>query len=458
MVETQAPTTIEGFRGHLLASGDDGYEQVRFTWNRMFDKRPALIARCTGVADVIAGVNYARENGLLLSVRGGGHSVPGHSTCDDGLLIDLSLMKSVRVDPAARTARAEGGVNWGTFDHEAQAFGLGSTGGQVSTTGVAGLTLGGGIGWLMRKHGLACDNLISADVVTAQGELVTASAAHNEDLFWGLRGGGGNFGIATSLEYQVHDVGLVFGGAVMHPAERGREVLEFFREFCPTTPDELTTYALFATAPPAPFVPPEMVGTPIVILAGCYAGPLDEGERVLQPLRELGSPPIDLFQPLPYAALQGMFDETAPAGHSYYIKGDYIPEVSDDLIEALTEQAAAMPGHHCEIHLGQMGGVAARVGEDDTAFAHRDADFVFIGIAHWLEPSEEEAQLSWVRGIGDAVRPHSVGAYVNFLGDEGDERIRFAYGSEEKYGRLVELKRKWDPQNLFCLNQNIKPS
>jgi FAD/FMN-containing dehydrogenase len=457
MVETQAPARITGFRGDLLAPGDEGYEDARWTWNAMFDKRPTLIARCAGVADVIAGVNFAREHGLLLSVRGGGHSVPGHSTCDDGLVLDLSPMRSVRVDPVTKTARAEGGVNWGTYDHETQAFGLASTGGQVSTTGIAGLTLGGGIGWLMRKHGLACDNLISADVVTAAGEVVTASAGQNEDLFWGLRGGGGNFGVVTSLEYQLHDVGLILGGAVMHPVDRARDVLGYFREFCSTAPDELTTYALLVTAPPAPFVPPAMVGSPVVVLAGCYAGPIDEGERVLEPLREFGSPPIDVFQPLPYAALQSMFDETGPAGHSYYIKGDYVPEVSDELIEALIEQAAAMPGHHCEIHLGHMGGAAGRVGEEDTAFAHRDADFVFIGIAHWLEASEEEAQLSWVRGLGDAVRPHSIGAYVNFLGDEGDERIRAAYGSEEKYDRLVELKRAWDPQNLFCLNQNIRP-
>jgi Berberine and berberine like/FAD binding domain len=342
--------------------------------------------------------------------------------------------------------------------NETQAFGLASTGGQVSTTGIAGLTLGGGIGWLMRKHGLACDNLISADVVTAEGELVTASAEQNEELFWGLRGGGGgNFGVVTSFEYRLHEVGLVLGGAVMHPADRAGEVLGFFREFCATAPDELTPYALLVTAPPAPFVPPEMVGSPVVVVAGCYAGPLDEGERVLKPLREFGSPPIDLFQPLPYTALQSMFDETGPAGHSYYMKGDYVSAVSDELIATVADHAATMPGAHCEIHLGQMGGAAGRVGENDTAFSHRDADFVFIGLAHWLEPSEEDAQLSWVRGLGDTVRPHSVGRYVNFLGDEGDERIRFAYGSEGKYDRLVELKRTWDPQNLFCLNQNIKP-
>jgi FAD/FMN-containing dehydrogenase len=457
MVQTQAAATIEGFRGQLLTPGDEGYEHARWTWNGMFDKRPALIARCSGVSDVIAGVNYAREQGLLLSVRGGGHSVPGHSTCDDGLVLDLSPMTSVRVDPAARTARAEGGVNWGTYDHETHAFGLASTGGQISTTGIAGLTLGGGIGWLMRKHGLACDNLISADVVTAEGELVTAGADHNEDLFWGLRGGGGNFGVVTSFEYQLHKVGLVFGGAVMHPADRAHEVLRFFREFCPTAPDELTAYALLVTAPPAPFVPPELVGSPVVVLAGCYTGSIDEGERVLEPLREFGNPPIDLFQPLPYPVLQSMFDDTGPAGHSYYMKGDYVSEASDELIEALTEHTAAMPGPHCEIHLGQMGGVAGRVGENDTAFAHRNAEFVFMGLAHWLEPHEEEAQLSWVRALGEAARPYSVGTYVNFLGDEGDKRIRAAYGSEDKYARLVELKRKWDPQNLFCLNQNIRP-
>jgi FAD/FMN-containing dehydrogenase len=457
VVEAQTAASIEGFRGALLAPGDEGYDEARFTWNRMFDKHPALIARCSDVADVIAGVDYARENDLLLSVRGGGHSVPGHSTCDDGLLLDLSLMKGVRVDPVARTVRAQGGVDWGTFDHEAQAFGLGTTGGQVSTTGIAGLTLGGGIGWLMRKHGLACDSLISADVVTAAGELVVASPDRNEELFWGLRGGGGNFGVVTSLEYRLHEVGMVFGGAVIHPAEGAADVLGFYREFCATAPEELTTYAIFATAPPAPFIPPEVVGMPIIILGACCAGPIGEAERVLQPLREFGSPAVDLFQPLPYAAMQGMFDETAPAGHSYYLKGDYVPEVSDDLIAALTEQAAAMPGPHCEVHLGQMGGAIRRLGENETAFSHRDAEFMFIAIAHWIEQDEEEGQLSWVRGVGDAVTPHSIGAYVNFLGDEGDARIRSAYGTEEKYDRLVRLKREWDPENLFCLNQNIRP-
>jgi len=458
MVEAQAPPAIEGLRGQLLAAGDEGYEQARFTWNAMFDKRPALIARCAGVADVIAGVNYARENGLLLSVRGGGHSVPGHSTCDRGLLLDLSPMRSVRVDPVTRAARAEGGVTWGIYDHETQAFGLASPGGQISTTGIAGLTLGGGIGWLMRKHGLACDNLISADVVTAAGELVTASAEQNPELFWGVRGGGGNFGIVTSLEYRVHEIGpLVFGGAVMHPLERAHDVLAYFREFCTASPDELTPYALLVTAPPAPFVPPELVGQQVVVLAGCYAGDLEEGERVLRPLREFGSPPIDLFQPLPYTVLQSMFDDTVPAGQSYYLKGDYASEASDELIDALIEYAAAFPGPHSEIHLGQMGGAAGRVGENDTAFSHRDAEFVVIGLAHWLEPQEQDAQIAWVQALSNAVRPFSVGTYVNFLGDEGDERIRFAYGSAEKYDRLVELKRTWDPQNLFCLNQNIRP-
>ena len=249
----------------------------------------------------------------------------------------------------------------------------------------------------------------------------------------------------------------MFGGAVMHPADRAHEALAFYREFCATAPDELTGYALLVTAPPAPFVPPEMVGQPIVVLAAAYAGDLAEGERVLKPLREFGSPPIDLFQPLPYPVLQSMFDETSPAGHSYYLKGDYVSDLSDELIGTLIERHAAMPGSHCEIHLGHMGGAAGRVGENDTAFSYRDAEFVVIGLAHWLEPHEEEGHLAWVKRLSEAVRPHSVGTYVNFLGDEGEQRIRFAYGSEEKYNRLVELKRTWDPENLFRLNQNIRP-
>ena len=316
----------------------------------------------------------------------------------------------------------------------------------------------------MRKHGLACDNLISADVVTAAGELVTASADENEELFWGLRGGGGNFGVVTSFEFDLHEVGMVLGGAVMYPVDHAPEVLAHYREFCKTAPEALTTYALLVTAPPAPFVPPEMVGHPVVVVAGCYAGDLSEGERAVQPLREYGSPPIDLFQPLPYPVLQSMFDETGPAGHSYYIKGDYVSDVSDELIETVIEQAAAMPGPHCEIHFGQMGGAIARVGEDDTACSYRNAQFALIAIAHWIEPHDEEGHVAWARGLGEAVRPYTVGTYVNFLGDEGDERdqvrlrqrgeVRPAGRAEEEVGPEQPLLPQPEHQALGQLDVN----
>ena len=369
------------------------------------------------------------RTGWCSSVRGGGHSVPGHSTCDDGLVLDLSPMRSVRVDPVKMTARAEGGVNWGTFDHETGAFGLASPGGQVSTTGIAGLTLGGGIGWLMRKHGLACDNLISADVVTAAGDLVTASADENEGLFWGLRGGGGNFGVVTSFEYLLHEVGVVFGGAVMHPADRAHDALAFYGEFSATAPDELTAYALLVTAPPAPFVPPDMVGQPVVVLAGCYAGDLAEGERVLKPLREFGSPPIDLFQPLPYPVLQSMFDETSPAGHSYYIKGDYVSDISDDLIGTVIEQQAAMPGAALRDPPRTDGrrGWSCRRGRH--GFLPQGCGIRRSSVS----PTGSSRTTKRARRLGprpgEAVRPHTVATYVNFLGDEGDERVKYAYGS-----------------------------
>ena len=458
MVETHAPPmAIEGFRGQLLGPEDDGYDAARRIWNGSFDKRPALIARATGVADVIAAVNHARENGLRLAVRSGGHSIPGHSTCDDGLVLDLSQMQGVHVDPRTRTAQVQAGALLGHFDRETHAYGLATTGGQVTHTGVAGLTLGGGIGWLDRKFGLTCDNLISADVVTAAGEIVTASADENPDLFWGLRGGGGNFGVATSFEFQLHPLDLILGGAVLHPLEQAKSVLELYRDLVEDGPEDLTAYTIFLTGPPAPFLPESFHGQPLVAFAACWAGDLAEGERVLKPVREFGPPIVDLFQPMPYPVLQGMFDESAPHGRRYYLKGQVTGKLTDELIDVLIEHAMALPRPFSELHVGALGGAVKRLGEDDTAYSPRDGEHVLIFIGGYEDPSAGDGVVSWVRAAADATTPYALGTYVNFLEDEGDERIRFAYGSDEKYNRLVELKRKWDPDNLFTLNQNIRP-
>jgi FAD/FMN-containing dehydrogenase len=445
-----------GFRGRLIGPESDDYDDARRVWNGAIDRRPGCIARCSGVADVVEAVRFGRERGLTLAVRGGGHSIPGHSVCDDGLVIDLSPMQGVWIDPGARVARVQGGVTWGVFDREAALHGLAVTGGQITHTGVAGLTLGGGIGWLMRKHGLACDNLISADLVTSDGVTLRAAADENDDLFWGLRGGGGNFGVVTSFEFALHPVGLILGGLTMHPAERGRDLLRAYREFAASAPDEVTAYVVFTTAPPLPFIPEQIHGRPVCALAACYAGPIDQGEQVLRPLREQ-DPIVDLFQPMPYPALQGLLDPGAPPGDSYYIKGEYFAGLGDDLVDTLVDGALARPGPLCEIHVGQMGGAVARVPGDATAVGHRDANYALTLVGRWQEPAHADEHVAWVRGLSQAVESSSIGAYVNFLGDEGESRVRYAYG-EETFGRLAELKRRYDPDNVFRLNQNIPGS
>lgn len=444
-------------RGQVVLPTDEAYDAVRQVWNGMINKHPALIVRCVGVADVINAVTYARENELPVAVRGGGHNVAGNAVCDDGLVIDLSPMKSVRVDVAGRTVRVEPGVVWGEFDHETQAFALATTGGLVSTTGVAGFTLGGGIGWLVRKYGLACDNLRSVDLITAEGELVTASPIEHADLFWGIRGGGGNFGIVTSFEFQLHAVGpMVLGGAVFHPLERAAEVLAFYREYTAQAPDELTTMAAFMTAPPLPFIPENLHGRPALAIAACYAGALEQGEEVVAPLRRFGPPAAEHLGPVPYAVLQSMFDASAPAGMNHYWKSHYLEALDDAAIDTILTHAAAMPAPFSQIHLHQLGGAAARVRESDTAFGHRDAAFTLNIIGTWLEAHETDQGIRWVRDFWSAMEPFSSGVYVNFLGEEGDALVRAAY-DPAAYQRLVALKQKYDPTNFFVLNQNIKP-
>jgi FAD/FMN-containing dehydrogenase len=446
-----------GLRGEVIRPGDEGYDAARKVWNGMIDKHPALIVRCAGVADVIAAVQFARSQHLLVAVRGGGHNVTGNATCDGGLVIDLSRMKGMRVDPEARTVRAQAGLTWGEFDHETQAFGLATTGGLVSTTGVAGFTTGGGIGWLVRKHGLACDNVLAVDVVTADGRLLTANRKQNADLYWAVRGGGGNFGVVTSFEFQLYPVGNVLGGLVLYPAAQAGEVLRFYREFVTTAPDELTTIAAFLTAPPAPFVPPAMQGTPAFAVIACYAGPVEKGERVLRPLRSFGSPAVDLFHPMPYTVLQALFDEGAPAGLQNYWKAHYLKGLSDDAIETLVSHAVGMRSPLTQIHVHHLGGAMKRVASGATAFPYRDGQYILNLIASWTDPTENEQHIQWVRDSWQAMVPYATGgAYLNFMGEEGDERVRAAYAGN--YKRLAALKRQYDPTNFFRLNQNVPPA
>ena len=445
------------FCGELLCPGDEGYDGARRVWNRMIDRRPAAIARCTGVVDVVRAVNFARVNDLVIAIRGGGHSVAGNGVCDDGVMIDLSAMKGVRVDPSARTARAQPGVTWGLFDRETNVFGLATTGGLVSTTGIAGLTLGGGVGWLARKHGITADNLLSVDVVTASGDVLAASEGENEELFWGLRGGGGNFGVVTSFEYRLHEVTQVLGGAIFHPGDDLEEVLRFFPEYVADAPDDLTVVAVVMTAPPFPFLPEHAHGKLAVALAVCYAGDLVEGESVLRPLREFGQPLADVVGPIAYPALQSMFDGGYPSGLHNYWKSNYLNELSDDAIAVVAEHARQMPPPTANFYFEQLGGAIAR-GGTASAFGHRDARFDFSILTSWADPDQSDEHIAWTRGFWGAMQPYAAqSVYVNNLGAEGEDRVRAAY-APEIYDRLVRLKGEYDPDNLFRLNQNIHPS
>jgi FAD/FMN-containing dehydrogenase len=448
----------ESLRGELIRPADAAYDEARAIWNGAIDKRPAAIVRCEGVADVRHAVEFARSQDLLVAVRGGKHSLPGFSTCDGGIVIDLSGMKGMRVDPAARTAEAQAGLTWSEFDHETQAFGLATTGGLISTTGIAGFTLGGGIGWLMRAHGLTCDNLISADLVTADGELVHASASENPELFWGLRGGGGNFGVVTSFEYRLHQVGpVLMAGPVFYRGERAAEMLRFFREFTQDLPNEATALLNLATAPPAPFLPEEIHGKPVCVLVGVYSGPVAEGERVLAPMRELGDPVADLMGPIPYVAMQSLLDGLYPAGGSNYFKAGYMEEISDQAIDAVVNHYGEVTSPMSEIHVHHFGGAVRDVAEADSAFGNRSAEFVLNVLGRTPDASGFDTAVEWARGCYDAVEPYTAGGvYTNFM-SQGDNRVTEAYG-QEKYDRLQALKDRYDPTNLFRLNQNIKPT
>lgn len=447
------------FRGPLIQPGDDGYDAARAVWNGMIDRRPALIARCTGVADVMEAVRFARERELLVAVRGGGHNVAGTAVCDGGLVIDLSPMKGIRVDPVGRRAWAQPGVLWGELDRETQAFQLATTGGIVTHTGIAGLTLGGGLGWLMRKHGLTVDNLAAAEVVTAEGELLRASAEERADLFWGLRGGGGNFGIVTGFEYRLHPLGpLVLAGPVFYPLERADAVLRAYRDAVRDAPDDLATIVVLRRAPRAPFLPDWLHGRPVVMVAVCYAGPLATGEDVVRPLRSLGDPLLDLVGPKPYTAHQSMFDVSVPHGWCYYWKSWDLEELSDAAIGILVEGTRALTSPLSYTIIFQLGGAVSRVPEAAMAYSHRHLNFSVNINAVWQagDPAPER-HIQWARDLYAALEPLAPGGvYVNFLGDEGAARVRAAYGPE-KYARLAALKARYDPTNFFRLNQNIPP-
>jgi FAD/FMN-containing dehydrogenase len=459
-ITSLAESSIAGLqgslRGELLQPGADGYDAARKVFNGMIDRHPRLIARCADVADVITAVNFAREHGLILSVRGGSHSVTGFAVCDDGLVIDLSGMKGIRVDPTKRTARAEGGCTWGDFDHATHAFGLATPGGLLSTTGVAGLTLGGGFGYLTRRYGLTCDNLISVDVVTADGQLLTASAEENADLFWGVRGGGGNFGIVTSFEFMLHPVSMVYGGPVFFPIEQSGDVMRFYRDFIAQAPEELSAFFGFHIAPPAPFVPEHLHGVTACAIVSCYTGPMDKAEEAVKPIREFGTPTLDLMGPLPYPALNSLFDALLPSGLQHYWKADFVNELTDEAIAVHQEYGPRVPNFLSQMHLYPLDGAVQQVGNDETAYSYRDARFVHIIAGVDPDPAAMPAHTAWVRDYWSALHPLSAGGgYVNFLMDEGEDRVKATY--RENYERLAALKDKYDPANLFHMNQNIKP-
>jgi FAD/FMN-containing dehydrogenase len=444
--------TIEALRtslrGELLRPGDEGYDAARQVHNGMIDKHPALIARCAGAVDVMRAVAFAREHQLQVAVRGGGHNVTGNAVSDGGLMIDLAPMKGLRIDPVNRTARCEAGLTWGEVNQDAQIFDLAATGGFVGTTGVAGLTLGGGLGWLLRKHGLACDNLLAADVVTADGQFLTANEDQNADLFWGLRGGGGNFGVVTSFEFRLHPAGMVLAGPVIHPLAQGAEVLRFYRDFAAMAPEELTSGVLFATLPD--------VG-PVVAVGFVYAGSIADGEAVVRPLREFGAPVADAVQPMPYSAAQTMVDAFWPRGLQNYWKSTFLTDLDDGAIETLVSHFATVPSPQTVAVLEHFGGAMRRIAPEATAFPHRQLDYDIVITSMWTDPAEAERNIAWTRDFSDALRPFAPAAvYVNYLGVEGEERVRAAYGVN--YDRLVALKTRYDPANLFRLNQNVVPT
>ncbi|MGP6157397.1 MAG: FAD-binding oxidoreductase [Vulcanimicrobiaceae bacterium] len=451
-------TVIEALGGaEVFVADSPGYDEARVIWNGMIDRRPGVIVRCLTSDDIRAAVTFAKTHGLLTAVRGGGHNIAGNAVCEGGVVIDLSSMKGITVDPQGRTAVVEAGVTLGEFDKACQAHGLATPTGINSTTGIAGLTLGGGFGWLSRKYGLTIDNLISAQVVTADGGTLTASATENPDLFWGIRGGGGNFGIVSAFTYRLDPVGPeVLAGLIVHPMADAPKLLRDYREFCATTPDDVTAWVVMRKAPPLPFLPDEWHGKEVLVFAVCCAGDIASGEAALKPLRELGKPIADVIGPQPFVGWQTAFDPLLAPGARNYWKSHDFAELTDGAIDAIIDSVGKLPSPHCEIFIGQMGGAPSRVAPDATAYLDRNVKFIMNVHGRWETEAEDAVGIAWCRSTFDAATPYATGgAYVNFLTAEEVDRVPAAYGSS--YQRLVELKRKYDPTNLFCMNQNIKP-
>lgn len=444
-------------RGEVIGPQDPGYDEARTVYNAMIDRRPDVVVRPVGVDDVVAAVNHARENGLDLAVRGGGHSVPGFGTCDGGIVIDLSAMKAIQVDADARTVRAEGGCTWADFNEATHAFGLATTGGVISTTGIAGLTLGGGIGYLARGLGLSCDNLVSAEVVTADGRTLTVSDREHEDLFWALRGGGGNFGVVTSFEYRLHPLSEIYGGPMFFEVDDAETVLRFYRDFIADAPEEFGGFPAWQIAPPLPFIPEDRHGDVFLAFVACWAGPVDEGERMLAPLHDVAPVVAEHVGPMPYPALNGAFDALVPSGLQHYWKASFVTELTDELIRAHLDHGPQVPVVNSTVHIYPINGACHRVGSDETAFAYRDANFATVIAGMWPDPEQNETNIAWVRDYYDATAPHSEeGGYVNFMAGDDQDRIRANYRGN--YDRLASVKQAYDPGNLFHLNQNIAPS
>ena len=435
-------------RGPVIRPGDAEYDSARRIWNASIDKHPGVIVQCSGLADVIAAVRFARDNDLLVAIRGGGHNVGGRAVCDGGLVIDLSRMKGIHVDARARRVRVQPGVTLGELDRETHVHGLVVPAGVVSRTGIAGLTLGGGVGWLVRKHGMTVDNVISFEVVTADAEVLTVSADEHPDLFWALRGGGGNFGVVTSFEYQAHPLTMVLGGLILHPRAQAIDVLRFYRDFTASAPDELATYAALLCAPD---------GSPVVGFVACYSGDLAEGERVLSTLRGFGSPILDAIQPMPFPVMQTLFDAAVPDGNQNYWKSTFLRELSDAAIDTIVTHANEASSPLTAVLVEQYGGAASRVPDDATAFGNRRADYDLGILTQWVDPADSERHISWTRRFADAMAPFRSGAYLlNFLGEEGADTIRAAFGPN--YERLAAVKSRYDPTNFFRVNQNIVPA
>jgi FAD/FMN-containing dehydrogenase len=443
-------------RGETITADDPAYEEARRVHNAMIDRRPRVIVRCAGTDDVAAAVNFARDGGLDLAVRGGSHSVPGFGTADDAVVIDLSRMQAVEVDPETRTARAQGGATWGAFNDATHAHGLATTGGIVSTTGIGGLTLGGGIGYLARGVGLSCDNLVAAEVVTADGRTLAASQQQNEDLFWALRGGGGNFGVVTSFEYRLHSVGEIYGGPMLYELDDAATVLKFFRDFIRDAPEQFGGFPAWQIAPPLPFIPENRHGEPFLIFIACWAGPIEEGEAALKPFHEVAPVVAEHVGPMPYPALNSAFDDLVPPGLQHYWKANFVKELTDDAIDAHLKHGPKLPAVNSTVHIYPINGACHRVAPDATAFAYRDATFAMVIAGMWPDPAGNEANIAWVRDFYEATAPHSEeGGYINFMAADDQDRIRTNY--RDNYDRLVDVKRKYDPDNLFHLNQNIRP-